>query len=213
MAESRLAEVVIGTGARIAAGVAAAVVALAAVLYAVWPRTVTTVVSGCTPSEEVECVAEVTAEPESAIVIAALVVAVYLGVIALSGRVPTLKIGDNEISLPGTAAGEGSPEEAASGEQVRALVSTGLEGVPTAATESRLLYEALPDDVRRAAEALWTVWGESDLAGRIVGVTRERGPGRRPFFITATTSGGVERVLRITPPGTTPPGDAVVVVR
>lgn len=194
---------------RVASVVLAVVIFTFTILY-VWAAPMHTVaLTGCTPTKDIGCTAQVNVEPQSAIVIAGLIIGTYLAATAISGQILTLKIGDNSIGAPAdtTKADEATEEQKKDASDP--VKPEGLQGAHNRRVAeldvpdrdvSLSLYRALPNDIRTTAEALWNEWGYGDtpLAVSMESASTEPGQGNRPYVITARVPGTTEtRSIRV----------------
>lgn len=202
--------------------VVAGLIALVLTAVYVWvDRMHTVALTGCTPTKQIACIAEVSVDPQSAIVIAGLVLSAYFAVTGIGGQVLTLKIGDNAIGqfeqTKATEATQGQKDKASEPVEPQSALDNdadvgdkervrerslrrGTQRVPDPVQTSLPLYRALPADIRLAADALWDQWGYGDtpLAVSIQSANKEPGHGQRPYVITARLPGDAKtRSIRI----------------
>lgn len=199
----------ISSGWRRFSAVFGVVIAAATIAYVAVPRTVAATAPGCTLSGPA-CVARVSFTPQEALTIAGLLVALYCLVVAASGEIPTLKIGNNELGPARPKAAETSPAELDAAIPVEPTERAKLARVqllPEEPEESEVarsveFYTALPADVRAVSESLWTgSWEYTEPLSLSLTSVRRLGTGvDAPWLLETSTPGGTRVIRADVPP-------------
>lgn len=133
----------------------------------------------------------ITYVPDSSIVIFVLALAALFFLIAISGRLWTLKYGDTELSpevKPTSEAEAKKRQDAGEAEQV--ISKSGQD-----------LYSRLDQEVVHALDARWRYWYDMSVASKITQVKRATGKGNHAWFIEANTPEGNKIWVRVTKGG------------
>lgn len=152
-----------------------------------------------------ECAATVSSTPAEALVIAGLVVGLYLLLIALTGRVPLLKLGTAELSVDSPKAETASEADLIKGVQVAPEGARAGEFRATlaraddSARHSYALYSMLPTDVRVASDILWKdEWGiAAPLAFSLRSVRIDSSNSAAPWLLETVVTDDDVRVMRV----------------
>lgn len=193
----------LSTHQRLVAGGIAVITIGAAVVYDLRIRTTVVAAPSCqlAPSG---CVIRVSQPPETAVIIALLVISALFAVWAITARVWNFAIAGHSASIATEPALEttGVSEEVADEvTEAESYVSRGAEEDQSLTNEqSRELYLTLPIPVALTAEQTWRTWYPDELLSDCLQEVRDRpeGKGNHPYFLRAKSPRDTDTWIRVT---------------
>lgn len=194
------------TPARVAAGI----LGVAALAFGLWhsrtPVTLTEAAADC--GDTAPCTVEVDQLAEGGIAIAVVALATLMLLMALTGRLFTVKFGDTSLTPEpqATVVPEKVVEEATAAGKVRSLIDVPMirygqqpELITIPPPSPQQMWAGLTPDVAATLERDWRSWYDESVVDKIIDV-RKPATGNGPWFVEAKAPGGADRWIQVTPP-------------